>query len=188
MPLSEVRRAIAVVPQDTVLFHDSIGHNIGFGRLGASQDEIEAAARLANLHDLIVGLPDGYETLVGERGLKLSGGERQRVAIARAALKRPLLFVFDEATSSLDTRTEREILRNLMDLSSRSTTLIIAHRLSTVVHADEIIVLEQGVIVERGAHRQLLARGGHYAALWEAQHSVIVRERAAAAILSSPGP
>jgi ATP-binding cassette subfamily B protein len=188
MPLSEVRRAIAVVPQDTVLFHDTIGHNIGFGRLGATQDEIEAAARLANLHDLIVGLPDGYETLVGERGLKLSGGERQRVAIARAALKRPLLFVFDEATSSLDTRTEREILRNLMDLSSRSTTLIIAHRLSTVVHADEIIVLEQGVIVERGAHRQLLARGGHYAALWEAQHSVIVRERAAAAILSSPGP
>jgi ABC-type transport system involved in Fe-S cluster assembly fused permease/ATPase subunit len=188
MPLSEVRRAIAVVPQDTVLFHDTIGHNIGFGRLGATQDEIEAAARLANLHDLIVGLPDGYETVVGERGLKLSGGERQRVAIARAALKRPLLFVFDEATSSLDTRTEREILRNLMDLSSRSTTLVIAHRLSTVVHADEIIVLEQGVIVERGAHRQLLARGGHYAALWEAQHSVIVRERAADAILSSPRP
>lgn len=186
MPLSEVRRAIAVVPQDTVLFHDTIGHNIGFGRLDATQDEIEVAARLANLHDFIVGLPEGYDTVVGERGLKLSGGERQRVAIARAALKRPLLFVFDEATSSLDTRTEREILRNLMDLSCHSTTLVIAHRLSTVVHADEIIVLDQGVIVERGTHRQLLARDGHYAALWEAQHSVVTRDAVAAATVSSP--
>jgi ABC-type transport system involved in Fe-S cluster assembly fused permease/ATPase subunit len=176
MPLSDVRRAIAVVPQDTVLFHDTIAHNIGFGRLGATQDEIEAAARLANLHDFIVGLPEGYDTVVGERGLKLSGGERQRVAIARAALKRPLLYVFDEATSSLDTRTEREILRNLLDLSSHSTTLVIAHRLSTVVHADEIIVLDQGVIVERGTHRQLVARRGHYAALWEAQHSVVAHQ------------
>lgn len=188
MPLSEVRRAIAVVPQDTVLFHDTIGQNIGFGRLDATQVEIEAAARLANLHDFIVGLPDGYETMVGERGLKLSGGERQRVAIARAALKRPLLYVFDEATSSLDTRTEREILRNLMDLSSHSTTLIIAHRLSTVVHADEIIVLDQGVIAERGTHRQLLARGGHYAALWEAQHSVIAHEAGANATAASAAP
>jgi ABC-type transport system involved in Fe-S cluster assembly fused permease/ATPase subunit len=179
MPLSEVRRAIAVVPQDTVLFHDTIGHNIGFGRLGATQDEIEAAARLANLHDFIAGLPEKYETLVGERGLKLSGGERQRVAIARAALKRPLLYVFDEATSSLDTRTEREILLNLTDLSSHSTTLVIAHRLSTVVHADEIVVLEHGMLVEHGTHKQLLARGGSYAALWEAQHSVITREGAA---------
>jgi ATP-binding cassette subfamily B protein len=187
IPLSEVRRAIAVVPQDTVLFHDTIGQNIGFGRLGATQDEIEAAARLANLHDLIAGLPDGYETVVGERGLKLSGGERQRVAIARAALKKPLLYVFDEATSSLDTRSEREILRNLMDLSSHSTTLIIAHRLSTVVHADEIIVLDQGVIAERGTHRQLLARGGHYAALWEAQHSVITREAEANAAVVPAG-
>lgn len=185
MPLSEVRRAIAVVPQDTVLFHDTIGHNIAFGRLDATQDEIEAAARLANLHDFVVGLPEGYDTLVGERGLKLSGGERQRVAIARAALKRPLLFVFDEATSSLDTRTEREILRNLMDLSSHSTTLVIAHRLSTVVHADEIIVLDQGAIVERGTHRQLLARGGHYAALWEAQHSTVTRDAGADAIVPS---
>jgi ABC-type transport system involved in Fe-S cluster assembly fused permease/ATPase subunit len=188
MSLSEVRRAIAVVPQDTVLFHDTIGQNIGFGRLGATQTEIEAAARLANLHDFIVGLPDGYETAVGERGLKLSGGERQRVAIARAALKRPLLYVFDEATSSLDTRTEREILRNLMDLSSHSTTLIIAHRLSTVVHADEIIVLDQGIIVERGTHRQLLSRGSHYAALWGAQHSVVAhKDNADAAVSSADG-
>jgi ABC-type transport system involved in Fe-S cluster assembly fused permease/ATPase subunit len=185
MPLSELRRAIAVVPQDTVLFHDTIGHNIGFGRLDATQDEIEAAARLANLHDFIVGLPEGYDTLVGERGLKLSGGERQRVAIARAALKRPLLYVFDEATSSLDTRTEREILRNLMDLSSHSTTLVIAHRLSTVVHADEIIVLDQGVIVERGTHRDLVARRGHYAALWEAQHSAVSLETTISAVASS---
>jgi ABC-type transport system involved in Fe-S cluster assembly fused permease/ATPase subunit len=184
LPLSEVRRAVAVVPQDTVLFHDTIRHNIGFGRLGATQEEIEAAARLANLHDFIAALPEGYDTVVGERGLKLSGGERQRVAIARAALKKPLLFVFDEATSSLDTRTEREILRNLMDLSSHSTTLVIAHRLSTVVHADEIIVLEQGTIVERGTHRQLLARGNHYAALWEAQHSVAAHEPAAHATAS----
>ena len=187
MPLSEVRRAIAVVPQDTVLFHDTIGHNIGFGRLGATQDEIEAAARLANLHDFIVGLPEGYDTPVGERGLKLSGGERQRVAIARAALKRPLLYVFDEATSSLDTRTEREILRNLMDLASHSTTLVIAHRLSTVVHADEIIVLDQGVIAERGTHRELVTRGGQYAALWEAQHSVVSHETTVGATASSAG-
>lgn len=176
MALSDVRRAIAVVPQDTVLFHDTIACNIGFGRLGATQPEIEEAARLANLHDFIVGLPEGYETVVGERGLKLSGGERQRVAIARAALKRPQLFVFDEATSSLDTRTEREILRNLTDLSSRSTTLVIAHRLSTVVHADEIVVLDQGTVVERGTHQDLKGRRGHYAALWEAQHSAPTRE------------
>lgn len=169
MPLSAVRQAIAVVPQDTVLFHDTIARNIGFGRCGSDRWEIEEAARVANLHEFILGLPEAYETVVGERGLKLSGGERQRVAIARAALKQPRIYVFDEATSSLDTRTEREILRNLIDVSRQATTLVIAHRLSTVVHADEILVLDKGVIAERGTHRSLLARSGHYTALWSAQ-------------------
>lgn len=171
MPLSDVRRAIAVVPQDTVLFHDTISQNIGFGRFGASRAEIEDAARTANLHDFIMGLPEQYETVVGERGLKLSGGERQRVAIARAALKRPRIAVFDEATSSLDSRTEKEILSNLAALSRQCTTLVIAHRLSTVVHADQILVLSEGTIVERGTHQQLLALSGHYAALWHSQQS-----------------
>lgn len=169
MPLSEVRQAIAVVPQDTVLFHDTIANNIGFGRCGSSRDDIKEAARIAHLHEFILGLPEGYETVVGERGLKLSGGERQRVAIARAALKRPRIFVFDEATSSLDSKTEQEILRNLLDVARRSTTLVIAHRLSTVVHADEILVLDHGVIVERGTHNELRERKGAYAALWQAQ-------------------
>ncbi len=172
MPLSAVRQAIAVVPQDTVLFHDTIARNIGFGRWGSSQQEIEEAARLASLHEFILGLPEGYETVVGERGLKLSGGERQRMSIARATLKRPRVFVFDEATSSLDSKTERDILRNLMDVSSKSTTFVIAHRLSTVVHADEILVLDRGVIVERGTHSKLLQRnGGHYAGLWQSQQA-----------------
>lgn len=179
MSLSSVRQAIAIVPQDTVLFHDSIARNIGFGRHGASQPEIEEAARLANLHDFIVGLPEGYETTVGDRGMKLSGGERQRVAIARAALKRPRIFVCDEATSSLDSRSEREIMRNLVDLSSHRTTLIIAHRLSTIVHADEILVLNRGVIVERGTHEQLRARNGYYAGLWDAQQAGGVDGRSA---------
>jgi ABC-type transport system involved in Fe-S cluster assembly fused permease/ATPase subunit len=171
LPLSEVRQAIAVVPQDTVLFHDTLANNIGFGRHGSTLEEIHEAARIANLHGFIMGLPDGYDTLVGERGLKLSGGERQRVAIARAALKRPRIFVFDEATSSLDTRTEQEILRNLLEVSRRSTTLVIAHRLSTIVHADEIIVLDAGAVVERGTHAQLHEQDGQYAALWKAQQS-----------------
>jgi ATP-binding cassette subfamily B protein len=169
LSLSQLRRAVAVVPQDTILFNDTIGYNIGFGRFGATQNEIEQAARLAQLHDFIMSLPEGYETKVGERGVKLSGGERQRVSIARAALKRPRIYVFDEATSSLDSRTEQEILGNLREISKSSTTLIIAHRLSTVVHSDEIIVLGSGTVLERGAHSQLLEHDGAYAALWQAQ-------------------
>lgn len=173
MALSEVRRAIAVVPQDTVLFNDSIGYNIAFGKHGCTQQEVEAAARIAHLHQFIMSLPDGYETQVGERGVKLSGGEKQRVSIARAALKHPRIYVFDEATSSLDSRTEQQILCNLRDISSMHTTLVIAHRLSTVVHADEIIVLDQGAIVERGTHSSLLEQNGRYAALWLAQQSAV---------------
>ena len=169
LPLATLRRAIAVVPQDTVLFDDTIAYNIAFGRGGATQRDIEHAARLARLHHFIMGLPEGYATRVGERGVKLSGGERQRVSIARAALKRPQIYVFDEATSSLDTHTEVEILANLRDIARESTSLVIAHRLSTVVHADEIVVLEGGAIIERGTHQALLLLGGHYAALWSAQ-------------------
>ena len=171
MSLSMLRQAIAVVPQDTVLFHDTIANNIGFGRGGATLAEIQDAARVAHLHDFILAMPEGYDTTVGERGLKLSGGERQRIAIARAVLKRPRLFVFDEATSSLDSRTEREILANLVNVSHKCTTLVIAHRLSTIANADEILVLDGGVIVERGTHRELRELRGHYAALWQAQHS-----------------
>jgi ABC-type multidrug transport system fused ATPase/permease subunit len=169
LSLAKLRQAIAVVPQDTVLFNDTIGYNIAFGKAGSTQVEIEHAARMAHLHDFITSLPDGYDTKVGERGIKLSGGEKQRVSIARAAIKRPRIYVFDEATSSLDSNTEREILRNLRDISRFSTTVVIAHRLSTVVHADEIVVLEGGTIVERGSHACLLGQNGRYAALWEAQ-------------------
>jgi len=171
MPLSAVRHAIAVVPQDTVLFNDTIGYNIAFGKQGCTQQEIEEAARLAHLHEFIVSLPDGYETQVGERGVKLSGGEKQRVSIARAALKHPRIYVFDEATSSLDSKTERQILHNLREISSEQTTLVIAHRLSTVVHADEIVVLEHGTIVERGTHASLIEQNNRYAALWRAQQA-----------------
>lgn len=164
-----VRAAIGIVPQDTVLFNDTIYYNIAYGRPGASPAEIEEAARLASIHDFITGLPDGYETMVGERGLKLSGGEKQRVAIARTILKRPRILVFDEATSALDTHTEREIQAALRKVSADRTTLVIAHRLSTVVDADEIIVLEQGRVAERGRHDELLARGGLYEAMWRRQ-------------------
>jgi ATP-binding cassette subfamily B protein len=169
LSLSRLRQSIAIVPQDTVLFNDTIGHNIALGKLGSSQEEIERAARLAHLHDFVMSLPEGYATRVGERGIKLSGGEKQRVSIARAALKRPRIFVFDEATSSLDSHTEQEILRTLHEVSRSSTTLVIAHRLSTVVHADEIVVLEGGIIVERGTHATLVRQHGRYAALWQAQ-------------------
>lgn len=167
--LPALRQAIAVVPQDTVLFNDTIAYNIGVGRQGSTRGEVEHAARLAHIHDFVMSQPGGYDTLVGERGLKLSGGEKQRVAIARAAMKQPRLFVFDEATSSLDTRTERDILKNLIEVARSTTTLIIAHRLSTVVHADEIVVLKYGEIVERGPHRTLLERDGVYACMWRAQ-------------------
>ncbi len=168
---TSLRAAIAVVPQDSVLFNETVGYNIGFGRPEATQDEIEAAARAAELHDFIIGLPDGYETVVGERGLKLSGGEKQRVAIARAVLKRPRIFILDEATSSLDSATERRVQANLQAVSEGTTTLVIAHRLSTVVDADEIVVLEGGRVVERGRHAELLALGGLYAELWTKQAS-----------------
>ncbi len=166
---ASLRRAIGVVPQDTVLFNDSIAYNIGYGRPGASPAEIEAAARVARIHDFVAALPDGYRTQVGERGLKLSGGEKQRVAIARVMLKEPCILVFDEATSALDTKTEREIQASLEEVAANRTTLMIAHRLSTVVHADEILVLEHGRVVERGTHAALLAKDGLYAAMWRRQ-------------------
>jgi ABC-type multidrug transport system fused ATPase/permease subunit len=169
LSLQELRRLIAVVPQDTALFNDTIRYNIAIGRPTSTQEEIEHAARLAQLHDFIMRLPEGYDTRVGERGVKLSGGERQRISIARAVLKHPRMYVFDEATSSLDSHTERGILSSIQEISKSSTTLIIAHRLSTVVHADNIIVLDKGTVVEQGNHVQLLERDGLYASLWQAQ-------------------
>jgi ATP-binding cassette subfamily B protein len=176
-----LRRAIGVVPQDTVLFNDTIYYNIAYGRPGATRADVEEAARHAHIHDFITSLPDGYYTMVGERGLKLSGGEKQRVAIARVILKAPKLLVFDEATSALDTKTEREIQASLAEISADRTTLIIAHRLSTIVEADEILVLDNGRIVERGHHRELLARGRVYAAMWARQQEAEQREAALAA-------
>jgi ABC-type transport system involved in Fe-S cluster assembly fused permease/ATPase subunit len=168
---SSLRRAIGIVPQDTVLFNDTIGYNIGYGRDGASQDEIEAAARGAAIHDFIASLPDGYDTRVGERGLKLSGGEKQRVAIARTLLKNPPVLILDEATSALDSRTEADIQTTLDAVAERRTTIIIAHRLSTIVHADEIIVLDAGRVAERGNHAALLEAGGLYADMWNRQQA-----------------
>jgi ATP-binding cassette subfamily B protein len=166
---ASLRAAIGVVPQDTVLFNDTIGYNIAYGRPGATQDQIEHAARLAQVHDFVLRMPDGYGTRVGERGLKLSGGEKQRVAIARTILKDPRLLILDEATSALDTRTERDIESALRAVSAQRTTLVIAHRLSTVVDSDEILVLVDGRIAERGSHRDLLALDGTYAAMWALQ-------------------
>ncbi len=164
-----LRAAIGIVPQDTVLFNDTIYYNIAYGSAGAAREEVENAAKLARIHDFIVSLPDGYETKVGERGLKLSGGEKQRVAIARTILKSPEILLFDEATSALDTHTEKEIQASLREVSADRTTLVIAHRLSTVVDADEILVLDKGRVVERGTHKKLLARGGAYAGMWARQ-------------------
>ena len=166
---ASLRAAIGIVPQDTVLFNDTIEYNIAYGRPGASHDDVVAAARAAHIHDFIESLPDGYRTMVGERGLKLSGGEKQRVAIARTLLKQPAILVFDEATSALDSRTERVIQQELEGISRSRTTLVIAHRLSTVVHADQILVMDHGRIIERGTHADLLAHRGAYAAMWEIQ-------------------
>jgi ABC-type transport system involved in Fe-S cluster assembly fused permease/ATPase subunit len=164
-----LRAAIGVVPQDTVLFNDSIYYNIAYGKPGATREEIEYAARLAQIHDFIARLPQGYDTKVGERGLKLSGGEKQRVAIARTILKNPRILILDEATSALDTATEQEIGAALRSVAHDRTTLVIAHRLSTITDADEILVLREGEIVERGNHASLLAQDGVYAAMWAAQ-------------------
>jgi ABC-type transport system involved in Fe-S cluster assembly fused permease/ATPase subunit len=168
---ASLRAAIGIVPQDTVLFNDTIGYNIGYGRDGATQGEIEDAARGAAIHDFILSLPQGYATRVGERGLKLSGGEKQRVAIARTLLKNPPILILDEATSALDSRTEAEIQATLDRIAERRTTIVIAHRLSTVVNADEIVVLEAGRVAERGTHAALLGKGGLYAEMWMRQQA-----------------
>jgi ATP-binding cassette subfamily B protein len=168
---ASVRQAIGIVPQDTVLFNDTVAYNIAYGRTGSSQAEVEAAAKAARIHDFIASTPQGYATSVGERGLKLSGGEKQRVAIARTLLKNPPVLVFDEATSALDSANERAIQAELASAAQNKTTLVIAHRLSTVVDAHEILVMEAGSILERGTHAQLLARGGSYAQMWALQQS-----------------
>ncbi|MBK6361627.1 MAG: ABC transporter ATP-binding protein/permease [Comamonadaceae bacterium] len=168
---SSVRQAIGIVPQDTVLFNDTVEYNIAYGRPGASRAEVEAAARAAHIHDFIVSTPKGYDTIVGERGLKLSGGEKQRVAIARTLLKNPPILIFDEATSALDSANERAIQAELQSVAQNKTTLVIAHRLSTVVDAHEILVMEAGRIIERGTHAELLARQGRYASMWALQQS-----------------
>ena len=166
---SSVRAAIGIVPQDTVMFNASIGYNIGYGRETATQEEIEEAARLASIDKFIDRLPEKFDTMVGERGLKLSGGEKQRVAIARAILKRSSIFLFDEATSALDSRTEKEIQTSLNDVSKNQTTLVIAHRLSTIIDADQIIVLSEGKVIETGTHTELRAKKGVYAGMWDRQ-------------------
>ena len=176
MTQKSLRRAIGMVPQDTVLFNDTIYYNIAYGRPEASPSEVEEAAKLAHVHDFVMSLPDGYQSVVGERGLKLSGGEKQRVAIARTVLKNPTILIFDEATSALDTHTEKEIQASLDAVASGRTTVMIAHRLSTVVEADEILVVDDGRILERGRHADLIRSGGAYAAMWtrqqEAQQAV----------------
>jgi ABC-type transport system involved in Fe-S cluster assembly fused permease/ATPase subunit len=176
-----LRHAIGIVPQDTVLFNDTIEYNIAYGRPGASHDEIVAAARAASIHDFIAGLPDGYGTMVGERGLKLSGGEKQRVAIARTLLKNPAILIFDEATSALDSRAEQAIQAQLKEIAKNRTTMVIAHRLSTIADAQQIIVLDHGRIVERGTHQALLARDGLYAQMWARQQARTDEEQASPA-------
>jgi ATP-binding cassette subfamily B protein len=182
-----LRAAIGVVPQDTVLFNDTIRYNIAYGRPGASEEEVVRAAQLAQVHHFVMRLPEGYATMVGERGLKLSGGEKQRVAIARTILKDPRILILDEATSALDTRTEQEIQAALRQVSRDRTTLVIAHRLSTVVEADEIIVLQDGRVVERGTHAALLAAGGLYAEMWRRQAQAMAKAEEAAAAQAAAG-
>ena len=166
---SSLRMLIGIVPQDTVLFNDTIGYNISYGKPGASQEEVEAAARTAHIHDFIMSLPDGYKTAVGERGLKLSGGEKQRVAIARTLLKNPAIVIFDEATSALDSKTENAIQLEIDRLTVNRTSLVIAHRLSTVINAEQILVMDDGKIVERGTHEELIGLQGKYAEIWQLQ-------------------
>jgi ATP-binding cassette subfamily B protein len=180
---TSLRKAIGIVPQDTVLFNDSIYYNIAYGRPDASRAEVIQAARAAHIHHFVESLPDKYESLVGERGLKLSGGEKQRVAIARTLLKNPPILVFDEATSALDSKTEKAIQAELLEIATNHTTLVIAHRLSTIMDADQIVVLDHGRIVERGTHADLLARGGAYAHLWNLQ----LQEEQEPAILTGTG-
>ena len=166
---ASLRQAIGIVPQDTVLFNDTVEYNIAYGRPGATRAEVEDAARAARIHTFITSTPGGYDTMVGERGLKLSGGEKQRVAIARTLLKNPPILIFDEATSALDSANERAIQAELTAVAQNKTTLVIAHRLSTVVDAHEILVMDTGHIIERGTHLQLLAQGGRYAQMWALQ-------------------
>jgi ATP-binding cassette subfamily B protein len=167
--LASLRSIIGVVPQDTVLFNNSIYYNIAYGRPDASREEVHRAATLAHLDEFIARLPDGFDTLVGERGLKVSGGEKQRIAIARVLLKRPRIMIFDEATSSLDSGAEQAILAALKEVAAQHTALVIAHRLATVVDADRIVVLRHGEVVEQGAHAALLRAAGVYARLWQLQ-------------------
>src|SRR5690606_23067537 len=164
-----LRQAIGIVPQDTVLFNDTIEYNIAYGRPGAQRADVVAAAKSAYIHDFIESLPDGYDTMVGERGLKLSGGEKQRVAIARTLLKHPAILIFDEATSALDTHAEQAIQSQLKEIARDRTTLVIAHRLSTIADAAQILVMDQGRIVERGTHAALLSANGLYAQMWQRQ-------------------
>ena len=171
---ASLRKAIGIVPQDTVLFNDTIGYNIAYGDPSATIEEVQEAARAAQIDSFVKRLPDGYDTQVGERGLKLSGGEKQRVAIARTLLKKPAMLIFDEATSALDSKTERAFQEELLSLAKNRTTLIIAHRLSTIIHADQILVMDRGQIVERGTHEELLAAQGRYAEMWQMQERATV--------------
>jgi ATP-binding cassette subfamily B protein len=183
---TSLRALIGIVPQDTVLFNDTIRYNIAYGRIGANEAEIKDAARMAQIDPFIRELPLGYDSMVGERGLKLSGGEKQRVAIARTILKNPPILLLDEATSALDTHTEREIQSALAAVTKNRTTLVIAHRLSTVVDADEILVLDHGTIVERGRHSELVAKNGHYAAMWNKQKEAAAAREKLKAVESDP--
>jgi ATP-binding cassette subfamily B protein len=183
---ASLRKAIGIVPQDTVLFNDTVKYNIAYGRIGANESDIKDAARMAQIDKFIQDLPLGYDAMVGERGLKLSGGEKQRVAIARTILKNPPILLLDEATSALDTGTEREIQGALSEVSRNRTTLVIAHRLSTVIDADEILVLDRGQIIERGRHSYLLSLNGHYAAMWNKQKEAAAAREKLKAVENDP--